>query len=170
MVTMSASSSSSLLDLSDTFVLGSGMVPVDPFRKLVLLLFYRPKGAFLLPKGRKHVDEALEAAAMRVTVEKTGYECQLLKHKHPTQEANPGHSLQCMAPIAVQQKLREGIRKLIFWYVAQVDSSSDACISDTQEGEEGFTVCWVGMNLAPALMAFEVEKKIVARAVDDFSA
>lgn len=169
MVNMSASSPSSLLDLSDTFVFGSGMVSMDPFRKLVLLLFYRPKGAFLLPKGRKHVDEAFEAAAMRVTMEKTGYECQLLKQKHPTQEANPGRSLQCMAPIAVQQKLREGIRKLIFWYVAQVDSS-DACISDTQEGGEDFTVCWVGMNLAPALMAFEEEKKIVARAVDAFSA
>lgn len=111
------------------------------------------------------MDEALEAAAMRETREKTGYECHLLKHKDPTQRAHSRHSLQYTTPIAIQQQLRLGIRKLIFWYVAQVDSSS-VCISDTQKGSEDFAVCWVGMNLASGLMAFEEEKKIVARAVE----
>lgn len=165
MVDISASSSSCLLDLSGTFVLSSGTVSIDPVKNLVLLLFYHPKGAFLLPKGRKQTDEAFEAAAMRETKEKTGYKCHLLKHKQPTQGAKPEHSLQNTAPIAIQQKVRKGIRRLIFWYVAQVDSS-DACTSDTKQGGEDFTVCWVGMNLASAVMAFEEEKNIVARAVD----
>lgn len=166
---MSVSSPSCLLNLSDTFVLGSGTVSIDPSKKLVLLLLYRPKAAFLLPKSQKHTDEALEAAAMRATKEKTGYECHLLKHKYPTQGANPGCSLQYTAPIAIQQKLRQGIRRLVFWYVAQVNSS-DTCISDTQEGGEDFVVCWVGINIASAMMAFEEERKIVASAVDAFLA
>lgn len=169
MVNISASSSSCLLDLSDTFVLSSGTVSIDPFNNLVLLLFYHPKGAFLLPKGRKHMDEAFETAAIRETMKKTGYECHLLKHKQPAQGAEAEHSLQQTAPVAVQQKLRKGIRRLIFWYVAQVDSSS-ACISDTQDEGEDFTVCWVGVNLASAMMTFEEEKKIVARAVEAISA
>ncbi|MCJ1471074.1 hypothetical protein MMC07_009722 [Pseudocyphellaria aurata] len=166
---MSVSSPSCLLDLSDTFVLGSGTVSIDPSKSLVLLLLYRPKGAFLLPKIRKHVDEGLEAAAMRATKRKTGYECHLLKNKHPNQGANPGRSLQYTEPIAIQQKVCQGIRRLVFWYVAQVDSS-DACISDTQEGGEDFVVCWVGINIASAMMAFEEERKIVASAVDAFLA
>lgn len=111
------------------------------------------------------MDEALETAAMRETMKKTGYECHLLKHKQPTQGAEAEHSLQQTAPVAIQQKVRKGIRRLIFWYVAQVDSSG-ACSSDTQEGWEDFTVCWVGVNLASAMMAFEEEKKIVARALE----
>ncbi|MCJ1426825.1 hypothetical protein MMC29_004728 [Sticta canariensis] len=169
MVNISASSSGCLLNLSNTFVLGSGTVPIDPLKNLVLLLFYRPKGAFLLPKGRKHMDETLETTAMRETTKRTGYGCRLLKHKHANQAAKPEHSLQHIEPIAIQQELREGIRKIIFWYVVQVDSSN-ACISGTQEGVEDFTVCWVGMSLASAMMAFAEEKEIVARAVDAFLA
>lgn len=169
MVNMSTPSSSCLLDLSETFVLGSGTIPIDPFKKVVLLLFYRPKGAFILPKGQKNMDEAFEAAAVRGTMEKTGYECHLFKTKQQTQGASFGHPLHCTTPIAIQQKFREGIRRLVFWYVTQVDST-DACISDRQEMGEDFTVCWVGTDLAPAMMTFEEEKKIVARAVDAFSA
>lgn len=169
MANVSASSSGCLLNLSDTFFLSSGTIPIDPLKSLVLLLLYRPKGAFLLPHGRKPMDEALETTAMRETMEKTGYECQLLQHKHVNRAATPEPSLQQIEPIAIQQKLRKGIRKIIFWYVAQVDSSN-ACISGTQEGGEDFTVCWVGMSLASAMMAFAEEKEIVARAVDAFLA
>ena len=58
-----------LLHLSDEFVLSSGTVPIDIHNGLVLLLYCRPKGEYMLPKGRKNVGETLEDAAIRETFE-----------------------------------------------------------------------------------------------------
>ena len=102
-----------LLDFSNNFMLSSGTVPVDYAKSLVLLLYYRPKGEHLLPKGRKNVGESLPAAAFRETFEESGYQCCLLEHNLPTRAT---HLLSSMhtEPIAVQQRFHQGIRKIIF--------------------------------------------------------
>lgn len=90
-----------LLDISDNVVLSSGTVAIDIPKGLVLLLYYRPKGEYILPKGRKNVGETLEAAAVRETMEESGFECRLFKHQLLTkaqQLKDPQHT----EPIAVQ--------------------------------------------------------------------
>ena len=66
--------------------------------------------------------------------------------------------------IAVQQRLSQGIRKIILWYVAEVDSSYHQ-FADTQEEGEDFEVRWVCRKDAPLTMSFEEDRKIVEKAL-----
>jgi len=152
-----------LLDFSDHFVLSSGTVAIDCDRDLVLLLYYRPKGEYLLPKGRKDVGESLEAAAERETWEESGYTCRLLGHNFPTRTPHTPR-MPHTEPIAVQQRSSDGVRKIIFWYVAQADSS-DCPMAQTQEEGEDFEVRWVCRKDAPSTMSFAEDGKIVEKAL-----
>ena len=152
-----------LLDFSDHFVLSSGTVAIDCERDLVLCLYYRPKGEYMLPKGRKNVGESLQAAAQRETWEESGYTCRLLEHSLPTRTPQPPQ-MPHTEPIAIQQRSSVGIRKIIFWYVAQVDSS-DRPTEDTQEEGEDFQVRWVCRKDAPSTMSFAEDGKIVEKAL-----
>jgi len=151
------------LDFSDLFVLSSGTVAIDSDKDLVLILYYRTKGEYLLPKGRKNVGESLQAAAERETWEESGYTCRLLQHNFPTRTPQPPRRPHT-EPIAVQQRLTDGIRKIIFWYVAQADSS-DQPTAQTQEEGEDFEVRWVCRKDAPSTMSFEEDRKIVEKAL-----
>lgn len=109
-----------LLDFSEDVVLSSGTVPIDITKGLVLLLYYRPMGECLLPKGRKNVGETLEAAALQETTEELGFECRLVKHQLPT-KAQQFEEYLHTEPIAVQQRMNQGVRNIIFWYISEVD-------------------------------------------------
>lgn len=139
------------------------MVAIDCTRDLVLLLYYRTKGEYLLPKGRKNVGETMEAAAERETWEESGYKCHLLRHSHPTRAPHPTNTPHT-EPIAVQQRFSRGIRKIIFWYLAQVDSS-DRQATETQEEGEDFEVHWVCRDDAPSTMSFAEDREIVEKAL-----
>ena len=152
-----------LLDFSEDFVLSSGTVPIDIARGLVLLLYYRPKGEYMLPKGRKNVGETLEDAAVRETTEETGFNCCLLEHTLATNAQErfyPYHT----EPIAIQQRMNQDVRKIIFWYVAEVDSTSQS-MHYTQEGEE-FDVVWLGLDDASSKCSFDDDRKILAKALE----
>lgn len=151
------------VDFSDRFVLSSGTVAIDCRRSLVLLLYYRPKGEYLLPKGRKNVGETLEAAAERETWEESGYNCRLLSHSLPTRAPQPTRTPHT-EPIAVQQRFSQGIRKIIFWYLAQVDSSDRQAVQTQEEGED-FEVRWVCTVNAPSTMSFVEDREIVEKAL-----
>ena len=153
-----------LLDFSKDFVISCGTVPIDISRGLVLLLYYRPKGEYMLPKGRKNVGESLEAAAIRETMEESGFQCHLFKHQLCTnaQElSDPYHT----EAIAVQQRMTQGVRKLIFWFISEVDSCSEQK-SDTQEEGEQFDVEWVRMEDAPSKCSFVDDRRIVEKALE----
>ena len=153
------------LDLSENFVLSSGTVPIDISKRLVLLLYYRPKGEYMLPKGRKNVGETLSAAAIRETAEESGFNCTLFKHQLHTNAQNkpvdPSHT----EPIAIQQRMNQGVRKIIFWYIASIDSTLQR-IRDTQEDGEEFDVEWVRIEHAPSKCSFDDDRKIVEKALE----
>ena len=153
-----------LLDLSEDFVLSSGTVPIDIPRGLVLLLLNRSNGRYVLPKGRKNVGETMEAAAMRETTEESGFNCSLFKHQLHTnaQELIDSHHTE---PIAIQQRIHRGVRKIIFWYVSEVDSCSQR-MSDTQEDWEDFDVEWVRMSEAPSRCSYPDDGRIVEKALE----
>lgn len=152
------------LDLSNGFVISSGTVPVDITKGLVLLLFYRPKGEYMLPKGRKNVGENLEEAAIRETIEESGFKCHLFKHQLPTnaQELKDSHHTE---PIAIQTRMNQGVRKVIFWYIAEVDSCSEQ-MANTQEEGEDFDVEWVRLQDAPSKCSFVDDRMIVEKALE----
>lgn len=153
-----------LLDSSYDFVLSSGTVPVDIPKGLVLLLYYRPKAEYMLPKGRKNVGETMEAAAIRETTEESGFDCHLYKHQLHTnaQELRDSHHTE---PIAVQQRMNQGVRKIIFWYISEVDSCSQR-VADTQEEGEEFDVEWMPMEDAPLKCSFDDDRRVVEIALE----
>ena len=115
-------SESCLRGLSSYFVLSSGTVSIIS-KSVVLVLYCRPAEEFLLPKSRTNAGKTIEAAAIREIMEESGYVCQLLEHNLPTQAPNLKPGRWTTEPIAVHQRVTKGIRKIIFWYLAQVDSS-----------------------------------------------
>ena len=152
------------LDLSDDFVLSSGTVPLDIPNGLALLLYYRPMKEYMLPKGRKNVGETLEETAVRETTEESGFKCRLFKHGLSTnaqQLTEPEHT----EPIAVQQRMSQGVRKIIFWYISEVDSCSQQKLDAQEEGED-FDVEWVRMEDAPSKCSFADDRKIVDKALE----
>ncbi|KAL9104007.1 MAG: hypothetical protein Q9163_000985 [Psora crenata] len=162
---MANSSEERMLDFSDSFVLSSGTVSIDCAKGLVLLLYHTPKGEYLLPKGRKNVGETLQDAAVRETMEEAGYKCRLLEHELPTRAPpSPGVSRRHTEPIAVQQRMYHGVRKIIFWYVAQVDSSEQQTPHTQEEGEE-FEVRWVRGEDAASTLSFVEDQRIVGKAL-----
>ena len=152
------------LDFSETFVLSAGTVPIDFSKGLVLLLYYRPRGEYMLPKGRKNVGETLGAAAVRETLEESGFKCCLFEHRLHTNAQELGGSSHT-EPIAVQQRMNQGVRKIIFWYIAEVDSCSQR-MSDTQEEGEDFDVEWVCIENAASKCSFDDDRKILAKALE----
>ena len=153
-----------LLDFSEDFVLSSGTVPIDIPRGLVLLLIDRPRREYMLPKGKKNVGETLEAAAMRETTEESGFECRLFEHTLPSNAQGLEDSYHT-EPIAVQQRMNEGFRKIIFWYIAEVDSCSQR-MSDRQEDWEFFDVEWVPMADAVLRCSYADDRRIVEKALE----
>ncbi|KAI9724653.1 MAG: hypothetical protein M1828_003522 [Chrysothrix sp. TS-e1954] len=151
------------LDFSSDFVISSGTVSVDLSRGSVLALYHRHLREFLLPKGRKNIGETLEAAALRETMEESGYRPQLLEHDLPnlatSLDSRP--SPWTTEPIAVQQRMNRGVRKIMFWYLAGVDSSSRSRSANAQEEGEEFDVHWVPINVAAAKMTHEQDREIV---------
>ena len=152
-----------LLDFSSDFVISCGSVPMDLSKGLVLLLYYRPKGEYMLSKGRKNAGESLEAAAIRETFEESGFRCHLFKHQlHTNAQLSDTYHTEA---IAVQQRMTQGVRKLIFWFISEVDSSIEQK-SDTQEEGEEFDVEWVRMEDAPSKCSFVDDRKIVEKALE----
>ena len=157
-----------ILDLGEDFVLGSGTVCIDADKALMLLLYHRPKGELMLPKGRKDRGESIEATATRETFEESGFPCQLVKHKLPTNAPDTsGNADVHREPIAVQQRMKDGVRKIIIWYVAQADSSGFWTAGTQEEGED-FETRWLPVKEAAKALTFPDDQKIAARAIDAF--
>jgi 8-oxo-dGTP pyrophosphatase MutT (NUDIX family) len=151
-------------DSSSNFVLSSGTVSIDISESVVLALYYPQKKEFFLPKGRKNVGETLQAAAVRETMEESGYQCQLLEHNLQTQAPNLTPGPWTTEPIAIHQRVTNGIRKIIFWYLAQVNSSSLQMLNTQEEGED-FEVHWISLDMASAKMTYEEDQEVVSIAL-----
>lgn len=168
---------SRVLDFSDKFTISCGTITIDTSHKKVLLLYDRLKNLHVLPKGRKNRDESLEDTACRETVEESGFACQLLPHTSlthapPADQAisasydwsNPGKVNPHTEPLAVQQWVyADGVRKLIFWFLARGDSTQ-APTSTFEDSEESYDAHWKTFDEAIRLASFEDDKRLIQRA------
>lgn len=155
------------LDFSDSFVISCGTVTVDVKRAQVLLIRWRKTGEYLLPKGRKNINESLDQAALRETYEETGIPVELLPVRMKTLATVPTTTSPALdeevgpltEPIAVAQRVTEGKLKIIFWYVARGDSTK-ARVEGTQQENEEFDTVWTPFDEVASILSFDDDRQI----------
>ncbi|KAG7443240.1 uncharacterized protein BT62DRAFT_1009426 [Guyanagaster necrorhizus] len=113
------------------FMMGSGMVIIQPSSHKVVVCYDSLRQEYFLPKGRKDVGESLEEAAVREAYEESGYEAQhfpLYKvTRAPAPPKDPGAresphteavyvSVRSWGP----KKHDEGGEYFTFWYVGKI--------------------------------------------------
>lgn len=110
---------------------------------------------------------------MRETFEETGIRCELLPHAFPhlaplspeAEKSAQGAKPLSTEPIAVQQRVSMGAWKLIFWFVAQADSTVSK-VEGTQEAYELYDTVWADAASAPGMMSREGDGEIVSKAIE----
>ncbi|KAK0457048.1 uncharacterized protein EV420DRAFT_537400 [Desarmillaria tabescens] len=113
------------------FMVGSGMVIIQPSSHKIVVCYDSLRKAYFLPKGRKDIGESLEEAAVREAYEESGYETQHFPlHKAtraPASPRNPGArdgpntepayiSARSWGP----KRNDNGGEYLTFWYVGMI--------------------------------------------------
>eukprot|EP01088_Endostelium_zonatum_P013291 TRINITY_DN27759_c0_g1_i1.p1 TRINITY_DN27759_c0_g1~~TRINITY_DN27759_c0_g1_i1.p1 ORF type:complete len:164 (-),score=43.83 TRINITY_DN27759_c0_g1_i1:12-503(-) len=154
-----------VLLLSNQFVISCGTVCFDLEKNRVMLIYYKAKKEFFLPKGRKEVGEDLEETAKRETLEETGFECELVKHSLNTlatteSQEKSKHS----EPIAVQQRFLDGVLKIIFWYVGKADSTA-VPKTKTLSDEQQFETHWIPITSAEERLTYHDDREIFKAAL-----
>lgn len=144
---------------SDRFVISCGTVPIDVTHRKVLLVRTRSTNEILLPKGRKDENECLKTAAARETYEETGYPATILPLKVPTRATNRTGDGEHTEPIAITQRVTNGVLKIIFWYAASVDSQALPEQGTQQEGED-FESLWMDCKQALAALTFADDREV----------
>ncbi|KAH0260473.1 hypothetical protein KCU91_g14603, partial [Aureobasidium melanogenum] len=125
----------------------------------------RSSNEIFLPKGRKDENECLKAAALRETYEETGYSATILPLKVPTHVTNRTGDGEHEEPIAVTQRIKDGVLKIIFWYAASVNSQEVPTQGTQQEGED-FEAVWMECTQALAALTFNDDREVAQLAID----
>ena len=155
---------------SDQFVISCGTVSLDVTTSRVLLIRLRKTGEFVLPKGRKDLGETLEETAKRETFEETGVRVELLPMTSNTLATTPSSATHrphlVTEPIGVTQRFtRQGVLKIIFWYLAAGDSAA-VPEGGTQQEDEFFDTVWVDFGRVGSTLSFENDRGIAQAAID----
>lgn len=152
-----------ILKTSSQFVISCGTVTVDSQALKVLLIYSRETNEYLLPKGRKNVEETLEEAALRETLEETGYKATLLPLSIPTRatSASPSASSLVTEPVCMSQRETDGVLKVIFWFAAEADSSTVELERPRQPGEENYETVWMSFDEAKSKISFDDDREIL---------
>ncbi|KAF9529150.1 hypothetical protein CPB83DRAFT_813005 [Crepidotus variabilis] len=74
---------------SQDFLLGAGMVIIQPSSKKIVVLHEKELKYWFLPRGRKDVGESLEQTALREGYEESGYRVSFLPLLNPTHQPVP---------------------------------------------------------------------------------
>lgn len=154
------------------FVLSCGTVTLDLNKSKALLIRWHQTGEVMLPKGRKDIGETLENAALRETWEETGYRASLLPLPFLTQATSPPGSQTSEAstrlvtePICVTQRDRGGVRKIIFWFAAQADSTAPEGKREQQEGED-FETVWTDLDMVGQVLSHDDDREVARLVID----
>ena len=154
------------LDFFDAFVISAGTVTLDLDQRLVLLLHSQPSDKHLLPKGRANAGEPLPTAAVRETLEESGYACRLFAHDAPTRATGLRPGELHTEPLAIQQRTYpDGVRKIVFWYLAEGHASATPAPRPLED-EVMFEARWVPFVEAGALASWDDDRQIIERALN----
>ncbi|CAF1162006.1 unnamed protein product [Adineta steineri] len=164
---------------SNQFVLCAGSILIKKSTREVCLINHL--GQWGLPKGRKNVNEALSISAVRETFEETGYHCSLMPltmETRATPLTTTNEHLQDVArkinnisePFSISLRQIGGTptnRKIIFWYVTQMDEAFPRQ-ENTQMINENFEVKLISLEEATSLLTHDDDKDLVRKAFELF--
>lgn len=146
------------------FVISCGTVTLNLQLSKVLLIRWRNTNGdmeLMLPKGRKNIAETLEQAALRETLEETGYTASLLPLPIPTLATSNGNTSSgdlVTEPICVAERNSGSARKIIFWFAAQADATQTP--QQMLQEDEDFEAVWEDVESAKETITYDSDREI----------
>jgi len=168
---------SSLWFTSD-FLLGAGMVIIQPETEKIVVIYDTERKTWFLPKGRKDVGESLEQAALREAYEESGYQVEFLPLYTPTRAPIPPDmpiSAPNIEPIYISiiawgprkrsrsHKRDNGGEYLSFYYVGQITVDAVHQEGTGMPDEQSFTTHLLSVDVAVSMVG-EIEGLVVDKA------
>ena len=160
---------------ADEFLESAGAVVFHLLSHRICIVYNSFKKEYLLPKGRRNCAEARANAALREVQEETGYKCTLLPiamttRAPPADEQEftpdvPRFQDSTCDPFALTIRDEGGRRrKLIWWYIAQVDSV------DFKEKQSHFDKelepVWMSFDEVGEKLSYLGDRELVERAIE----
>ena len=158
---------------------------------ICLQKYLREQDRWILPKGRRNLNESRPCAALREVKEETGYACRLLPVTMqtrcppaddddpnvpdlPREESRITEPFMLMvrdttAATASKSDLfgEEESVKLIWWYVAVYEGNIDQTSQGlSPKGEDWYSVEWFSYRDAVERLSFETDREVVRRAIE----
>ncbi|KAG6820253.1 hypothetical protein H0H93_003261 [Arthromyces matolae] len=143
---------------SENFMLGAGMVIIQPSTDKVVIVFDTEKKHWFLPRGRKDIGESLEVTALREAYEESGYEATffplLVDTRAPSPPSNPGarfrHNTEPIYTTLSFWPAGRGKRSvpgeyMTFWFVGQIPEDAVWTPGTGMPDEQtyrGYVVTW----------------------------
>jgi len=160
------------------FLLGAGMVIIQPETEKIVVIYDTKSKFWFLPKGRKDVGESLEQTALREAYEESGYQVEFLPLYTPTRAPiSPGAPKDTpnTEPIYIStvawapRKSRRsrttdnGGEYLSFYYVGQIPLDAVCHEGTGMPDEQNFTTYLLSVNEAIDKLGW-IEGSVVHRA------
>ncbi|KAK7055501.1 Nudix hydrolase domain-containing protein [Favolaschia claudopus] len=152
------------------FLLGAGMVVIQPGSGKLVVVYESKKKYWFLPKGRKDVGESLEQAALREAYEESGYRVEFLplftQTRAPSPPSNPHAAYEPNTePIYITtvafparhraNRVSPAGEYLTFWYVGQIPEDAVREENTGMPDEVNFVTHLVDVNEALKLLCAE---------------
>lgn len=168
------STSPSLQFYADEFVESAGAIVFNFSTRQICLIYNAAKNEYLLPKGRRNCSESRANAALREVLEETGHTCTLLPiimgtRAPPADEQDftpdvPQIRENLCEPLALTiREEGERRRKLIWWYVAQVDVSVERV--NQSHFDKDLVSVWVSFEEVVDRLSFQGDRELVERSI-----
>jgi 8-oxo-dGTP pyrophosphatase MutT (NUDIX family) len=158
---------------SEQFVECCGAIVFNLTDERICLCNLLSNSEWVLPKGRRNIDESRKDAALREVYEETGYRCHLLPVTMATRATRSGDEADVRDEQRVLDDLIEpfmctvrelgdrngGGIKIIWWFVGVLDSNEER-----GSGEEMFRSEWFAYDEAVLKLSFELDRNVVRKA------
>jgi 8-oxo-dGTP pyrophosphatase MutT (NUDIX family) len=161
---------------SELFVESCGAILFDfsGSKKKVCLLHYKKKDQWLLPKGRRNLNETRQAAAVREVREESGYSCQLRPVTMPTRAPSDLEAADVQDTPRTYDGLTEPFMlevrdlgegngvKLVWWFVAELERYGATPGAPEIHFAPEFFECEYAMKK----LTFQKDRDVLRRAID----
>ncbi|KAI8936486.1 hypothetical protein NX059_006891 [Plenodomus lindquistii] len=141
----------------------------------VCLINLLSENEYLLPKGRRNINESRKECALREVYEETGYRCKLLPVRMATRACKVDDLPDREDCVRVMEGVVEPFMctirelggdkgvKVIWWFVGGLEGEGED--EERGLGEEGFEVGWFTVEEAVGKLRFETDREVLRRAV-----